>query len=507
MVFPKRAIATAVFMATTGLLASCGSGGSSTGVVSDTTTASTFNGRITGFGSVIVNGVHFDVDAANIMRDGVAITESDLKVGMIIKLSGNVGADGVNGEATEIEFDEEVKGPIDTIDVAANSFVVLGQTVVVNDETVFHGVTFDALVAGNVVEISGYFDANGAVHASLVELKAVAMAEGDDIEVKGVISALDPVNQTFMLKGLTVDYATAELDDVPDNTLSDGMFVEVKSRQAVSGGILIAEEVEYEDKTKDHAEGKELELEGLVTGVTSATEFAVNGQSVLLLDTTEFEHGSAAQITLNSKIEVKGELNAAGALVAEKVKLRRRGDLRIESTVDAVNADAKSFTMMGVNVTTTASTVWKDDSDVGERYFNLGHLSSGNRLEVRGYKDADGNFIATIVERDDNDPEEEHSIRGPLASFDTSAMIVLGVSVSYDGATEFELGSEVTSDIFFAGVVAGDIVTVEGMMIGTNQLMASSVERAGDDGRNEYGGDSSDDSDSETTDSADDTTL
>lgn len=61
--------------------------------------------------------------------------------------------------------------------------------------------------------------------------------------------------------------------------------------------------------------------------------------------------------------------------------------------------------------------------------------------------------------------------------------------------------------IFLAGVVAGDMVTVEDMMIGSGQLMASSVELEGDDGLNEYGGDSdSESSDGGDSEASDDTT-
>lgn len=82
-----------------------------------TTQSSTIDGRITGVGSVIVNGVHFEVDGANIMHDGVPITEQDLKVSMIVRSAGRIDEDGANGTATEIEFEEDVKGTASSINL------------------------------------------------------------------------------------------------------------------------------------------------------------------------------------------------------------------------------------------------------------------------------------------------------------------------------------------------------------------------------------------------------
>lgn len=496
------------------IVSGCGGGGSSssrsdgsgtepTTPITTTPTTQQIDGRITGFGSVIVNGVHFDVDTAAIMHDGVPITEADLKVGMIIRLAGSIEDDGLNGIATEIEFDEEVKGPVASVDVASSSFIVLGQTVFVDEETRFDGSSLETLGAGNVVEVSGYFDAAGALRASLVELKSESLAAGEEVEVKGVIQALDTASQTFMLRDLTVSYSGARLSDVPDSGLANGMFVEVKANVAMIGGILMVQEIEFEDDDADTEEGQELELEGLVTGITSATEFMVNGNRVILTNTTEFEDGSAADIALNVKIKVEGEVNADGALVADGVTLRRRGNLRLEATVDSVDPVTGSITLLGVAVSTTATTAWEDDSETDEHYFSLDHIKTGDWVEVRGYLDANGMMVATAVERDDADGETVYSVHGPLSNLANAPdFSVLGIAITTDLLTGFELVGETSSELFFAGVIEGDIVAVKGHVTGTAQIDAISVELEHDDGRDEFGGDQLDHDDDDASDGA-----
>src|SRR6266849_192945 len=74
-------------------LASCGGGSSGTGGSGVTTF-----GKITGFGSVIVNGVEFSTSGAMILRDDVPVTQGDLRVGMVVTVSGTHS--GSSGDAT-----------------------------------------------------------------------------------------------------------------------------------------------------------------------------------------------------------------------------------------------------------------------------------------------------------------------------------------------------------------------------------------------------------------------
>ncbi|MGD8913904.1 MAG: hypothetical protein PVJ68_14345, partial [Candidatus Thiodiazotropha sp.] len=45
-------------------------------------------GRVTGFGSVFVNGTEFNTDDASFTVNDLAATESDLAVGMVVRISG-----------------------------------------------------------------------------------------------------------------------------------------------------------------------------------------------------------------------------------------------------------------------------------------------------------------------------------------------------------------------------------------------------------------------------------
>ena len=102
------------------ILMSCGGGSSNSSsdssnnpppppVIEPPTTNTT--GVITGFGSVFVNGVKFETSTTEISTDdNDAASESDLQVGMIVTLSGEISEDGATGTANSIHYEEQLKG-------------------------------------------------------------------------------------------------------------------------------------------------------------------------------------------------------------------------------------------------------------------------------------------------------------------------------------------------------------------------------------------------------------
>jgi Domain of unknown function (DUF5666) len=146
------------------LVASCGGvGQDGTGATPDTRTT----GVVTGFGSVIVNGIRFDTANASISVDGTAgRSQDDLRVGMVVDVTGNVAADGSTGTATSVVFESVLRGNIDEAPLA-RSFKVLGQTVRFDDATVTDaGLDSRELRAGDRLLVSGLRAPDGTLRAT-----------------------------------------------------------------------------------------------------------------------------------------------------------------------------------------------------------------------------------------------------------------------------------------------------------------------------------------------------
>ena len=130
------------------ILGACGGSSSSNESTTPPTTTLptdlTAAGKLTGFGSIYVNGIEFETNSATYEIDDVQGSgDSDLSVGMFVKVKGTVNADGVSGTAESVSYDDEVEGPVENImpDPASGAtertFTVFSGAVLVNTETVF----------------------------------------------------------------------------------------------------------------------------------------------------------------------------------------------------------------------------------------------------------------------------------------------------------------------------------------------------------------------------------
>ncbi len=310
----------------------CGGGGGDGGGVASGGTGGTgvSSGTVTGFGSVFVNGVEFDTQTSSVTLDGSSGPDEatdphrGLKVGMIVKVDGEFDDDGIHGAATEIEYEDNLEGPVDSItsiDATTKRAVVLGQTVILDkNRTNFEKTTFDTLAVGNVIEVSGLTDADRNIRATYVEMKAVSFVSGTtEMEVKGTIKNLDTGAKTFQINALTVNYASADTSDLSGGIPANDQLVEVKGTSFGAGGELIATKVEPEDDGLGVADADEAEIEGYVTAFTSSSQFTVGNQPVETTGSTVFEGGMAGDIAMGRKLEVKGSL-VGGILTATKIE-------------------------------------------------------------------------------------------------------------------------------------------------------------------------------------------
>jgi len=419
-------------------------------------------GAITGFGSVIVNGVTFDTNNASFTVDGVSGIQSDLSVGHVIIVRGTVNEDGTSPVANTVTFDDAVEGPVSAINLVAQTITVLGQLVHIDADTSFDDsispASLDGLEVTDFVEVSGFTLADGSISATRIELKAVA----GELEVTGAISNV--AGTMFEINGLTVDFGAAQPQNFPNGTPENGQLVEAKGDALGGAGELLATQVEFKSDTLGD-NGDRAELEGFITRFVSATDFDVEGVPANTNAQTAYENGSVADLALNRKVEVEGEINAAGVLVAQKIEIKASGFVRIESLVEDVQSDR--LTVLGIEIRVTASTRYEDKSIEDRESLNLSHVVVGNYVEIRGYEDASG-IVATRLERDDDEGEGDVALRGFVDSVNEPDLEILGVTISTIAATVFSDldGSFLTPTEFF-GQANGRLVDVTGTLDGT----------------------------------------
>ncbi|MDH5516337.1 MAG: DUF5666 domain-containing protein [Gammaproteobacteria bacterium] len=440
------------------------------------TSAANVTGRITGFGSVYVDGVEYETNGTSVSLDGIAGTEADLHVGMLVTLTGS--DNGTNGNAVSITFNDELEGVV-TQTVAGGGLIVMGQNITVDNSTNIEDlsdtntdgqITIDDLALGDNVEISGYPDGTGGVHATFIEMKGSYTA-GDEIEVKGLVSALDSTAMTFTMGQLTVDYSAADLSDA--GALANGLYVEVKSTSAPVANILSATKVEQENNGEygvDGDDGDELEVEGLITALdTSSTPntISVNGQTFDVPAGIDIS-GYAVGDMIDLDIEVSGTDLIITDLESEEHD-DAPGKIEIKAIASATDTVNNTITVAGITISVDPSqTIMLDHSDTPEQFFNLGSITEGtDRVKIEAIPNADNSgYIALSIERSSSNSTTVE-LEGPVSIDVAGVMSIAGVILDTTSNT---------AAIIPAGIIANMELHANGVLNSDGTLAIAVIE-------------------------------
>ena len=446
-------------------------------------------GSVSGFGSVIVNGTRYDTSAATFTIDGQVGTQSDLAVGDVVVLRGTVADDSTGATASTVEFDDNVEGPVTSVDEASSSFVVLEQLVFVDDGTsvddncpsaldVNDPSTLGVLLTVAAVEVSGSVMTDGSVMATRIECKSIL----GEMEVTGTVTAV-PTASTFEINSLTVDFSgVMMLEDFPGGrSVETGDLVEAKGTSLGPNRELVATMLEYKGARLDGVEGDHVEIEGFIdAGFVDATSFSVSGTPVVTDQDTVYEGGVEADLGPNLKVEVEGLYDANGVLNATKVEIKLAKVVRITALVDstAAGANPPSLVMLGVTIEVDADITRFEDKTGVEESFNIGLLAMDDYVEIRGQEIPAGSGIvfAAILERDDAKPET--ILRGFVES--EAPLSILGVTINTNGGTEFQdaNGNVLADEAAFLNLVSvGSLIKVKGTEdLGLDSITAEEIE-------------------------------
>ena len=473
-------------------LSGCGGGGGSDVVGGIGGTGKIASGTITGFGSIFVNGIEYNTDSASILIDDSSGAESDLRVGMVVTVTGTVS--DATGNASSVVYDDDVEGPVSglaalPVGATTRSFTVLGTDVVVDATgTIFDnstpGFSFETIDNNDVVEVSGFFDALGVLQATYIEKTGTLNPGTTEVELKGRVTGATGAGGTatfgesFVVNGITVnigDVNSTDLSDVPGGVVTDGMFVEVKGLW-VNANTVDASRIEEESTTLGD-DGDEVSVEGLVSGFTDiGSPFFVNGRPVDAT-TANFEPASLELNLANDlRVEAEGTINSSGVLVAEKIE-SRGGDVEVQAVVTSTTVNNSSLNEGSVTVLlvantqqltvqTNSRTQFEDNTDAVES-LRLSDIGSGDYLEVRGLIDDGGAVIATEIRRDglngDDLSDEDVILQGPVSSAIEPSITILGVTFSTDAGTEFEnlLDQSIPGSTFYGALSTGTLVKLK----------------------------------------------
>ena len=450
-------------MGLAGLLAACGSDGASSvsasgsggGSASGSASAS---GTITGFGSVIVNGKRFDTSSSSFTVDGQSGSQSDLKVGMTVTVNGSFN--GTQRSADAVLQKDAVEGLVQSVAADGLSLIVMGQTVLIDNRTLIDDNIPDRnllnLVSGtDHVEVNGHIRPNGVIQATFLEKKLINITP----EVQGFITNHNDGAKTFQIGALTVNYTAALISDMPAPSGSNwnGLLVEAKGTVfTATTTTLTATKVEPENRAVSN-QVDEFEVEGYVTQVRGAGDFSIGNTRVQTTGSTAFRGGTIDEIVVGAKLSAEGRWENGILIAAKHVKFHE--SVKLEGDIATLGTNSFTLTgLPGLTVTVNSQTELNDT--------NLGGLSSGDHIRVRGRLSGSNSVIATRVELRSGDNDVD--LQGPVQSIAGNVIVLLGVSVDTSTISQFESvsGSSMNRAGFLAEVHVNSLVKVKGKLNG-----------------------------------------
>jgi hypothetical protein len=463
------------------LLVSCGGGGGGTTVAEGGIGGTGISqGPVSGFGSVFVNGIEHFLSSANILINGqpAANGETDLKLGMVVRVAGNMNYTAGTGTATDIVYAQNLEGPVDSIDLANNTMVVLGQTVIVDGITVFDGATgLMDLNVGDVVEISGLVDGSFVIHATRVDIET----DSGVYELSGTIINHNAVAMTFDISGQVVDYSAATTLDVPGGVPANGLFVRVQgTRPGGTGAPLLAGSVEADDFSPGAVAGESLEVEGFITDFVSSAQFSVYGQPVRTSEQTRFEHGVISDLGDDMHIEVEGSVASDNVLDADEISFKGAtsvrgevGEIAIKADIEAVDPLAGTVTVFGSSIVLNSTTQLEDNRD-NLVPFGITDLAVGDRVDIEAFLDMlSGEVIAESLQREDAAAGVELNASPDAVDAILETVTLFGVLVTTDLSTVYRDSLDnviMAAEFFTAAQLPGASIESRGTLVGITIL-------------------------------------
>ncbi len=410
--------------------------------------------------NVTLGGTSYDLSSADITRDGVA--GGAPLVGEIAVVVGVLDVETQLGTADTLAIDTALRGAVEAISNADGELSLMGTIVKTDAATLFAPPLsgLEQITVSDSISVSGHWTSTGELRATRVSISSPQAA----LLTEGIVSDVDLANSHFQLGELTVDFSSASLGGFDDGSPQVGDVVEVSASAFASQNVLQADSVDLEQLYETEV-GLYFELEGLVASIASTTEFSISGVTITITAGTEFIGGTATDIALDSLLEVEGELDAQGHVVAEEVVFLGQTQNLIGAPVERIITAGSDFLIvLGLPVQVTPDTVWVDDSDAEVEPFALSYLNEGDYVElILDDTHPSGRLRLHHLER--QNAQSTVTLRGLASEVNTQSrrLTMMGVTVVGVGPDAVE---------FFADVQAGDPVELTGRQLANGLVLA-----------------------------------
>lgn len=364
-------------------------------------------GSITGFGSIIVNGVRYSY-SSDVVSSLDGDTPGTFQLGMVVEVEGlatSTDGSGTTAQATaqRIRVGSELLGPVGTVNAASGSFTVLGQTVQTSVDT-FYDSSNSARLAGLGGTACPYVKVYGFLHA----------AEQDHGYNATRVECLSTAPRTYRIRGVVGRTSLGSVE-IGGTTFalargvlpaSQGKTVRAEVNASPTSPTWTVVRLSSDQRlTPSTAEAR---IEGLVSGQAPEdgpdNTLVINGVPVQVSDSTVFKGVNRNGLSNGLGVSVTGPV-VNGTLMASRIESEgafgspdfgggRPGMRAIElhgtgTDVRSLDTVAGSFLFKGVRVNYTADVIQGGTT---------ASLGTATTLTIKGVRAPNGvGIVATAI--------------------------------------------------------------------------------------------------------------
>ena len=327
-------------------------------------------------------------------------TKTNTKIATAILLSLGISACNVqvnvDGE-TVADFNVTKTGVVSNKD---GKLTVNGTTInAENAKVVVDGVETDSasLKEGMVVSVIGTESPDGTANATQIiyndDVEGIVL---DNSVTTGYNGTLNVLGQAVKADANTV-FESYDVSDLSISDIDKGNIVEVSGYSSGNGEILATR---IEVKNTQYNVGEEIELKGIVTGLTGST-FKI-GELNINLETASLDADFMGTLQNGQYVEVSSYegFDNNGNLIASEIDLKSEGSKEISHSENDGRVEIKGAITKGLNVNKLEingySVLVADNLSLNSGFINA--LSKGIIVEAEGYINIDGQFVATKLE-------------------------------------------------------------------------------------------------------------
>ena len=390
------------------------------GVATKVTFTDSLEGQVT---QISADGVTIEVLGQTIKTDQLAVFHGfnnlvELSVGNIVEVSGLKDASGVI-TATSIQLkqnefvvgvtENEVKGTVSNVNQAQMTFQVNDLIIDYNNATL-ENFPDNLPVAGQFIEAkSNQVIANNTFIAFKVELnqeEQILSTTNEKIEIEGLITRF--ISSTDLdVSGLKITTnSSTEYKNGNQSDLALNILIEVEGKTNESG-VLVAEEIKFksikinsESGDGNQSGGDNQGNGGQGSGNDSGDDDQSNGNQGSGNDNGDDNQNDDNQGSGNdSENDDQNDGNQGSG--NNNGDENKNNSIKIKDTIQSIDISNNEIIVGNTIVVLNSSTIMIDKSDLEISPLTISALQIGDKIDVRGFLQANNKVIASRLERDD----------------------------------------------------------------------------------------------------------